>query len=149
MICQQDETLSSRSGRAFHIYHHSFTRMEWVLEECVWLARGTDGTLASALLLLAWGRRCFCALTSFFSSKGDVLVLIKRDYSYAFSIQFDGETTVQLVELTSIFFMCWFWKEPPSSFAASIESDGHGNGVCLQDLRPRVRSYRPCNPGIP
>ncbi|KAF2114494.1 hypothetical protein BDV96DRAFT_98997 [Lophiotrema nucula] len=31
---------------------------------------------------------------------------IKRDYIYAFSIQFDRETTVQLVELTLIFFFC-------------------------------------------
>ncbi|KAF2119622.1 hypothetical protein BDV96DRAFT_642638 [Lophiotrema nucula] len=30
---------------------------------------------------------------------------IKRDYSYAFSIQFDRETPVQLVDLTSIFFI--------------------------------------------
>ncbi|KAF2119560.1 hypothetical protein BDV96DRAFT_642578 [Lophiotrema nucula] len=36
---------------------------------------------------------------------------IKRDYSYAFSIQFDRETPVQLVDLTSIFFFDFFHRQ--------------------------------------
>ncbi|KAF2113868.1 hypothetical protein BDV96DRAFT_601332 [Lophiotrema nucula] len=43
--------------------------------------------------------------TTRLSPSQNTVDIIKRDYSYAFSMQFDGETTVQLVERTSIFFL--------------------------------------------
>ncbi|KAF2122504.1 heterokaryon incompatibility protein-domain-containing protein [Lophiotrema nucula] len=57
-----------------------------------------------------------------------------RDYSYAFSIQFDRETPVQLVDLTSIFFFSYTWDSPGNEKVIHVDN-------CKKKVMPSLHNF--------